>query len=415
MGGQRKRAKRANGEGSIYQRSDGKWVGSVSVNVEGKVKRKVFYGKTKTEVREKLQDALAEKKQGSLTLSVQQTVGEYLDHWLENIIKHTIRPRSYERYEAIVRLHLAPNIGKTKLQALNPQHLQKLYAKKLNEGLSSTTVNAIHGMLHKALDDAVKTGLLARNVCDSVSPPRKLHNEIKPLNPVQIRKLLEAAKGHPNEALFVLALATGMRRGELLALKWQDVDFTNNTLQVRRTLSRLPTQMGRERGELYVESEPKTKKSKRSIVIADFAIEALKKHRLRQEEAKKQAEDLWEDCDYVFCTPFGSHLDPGHDALEGLKVLLKKAGLPEIRFHDLRHSAATLLLSKGVHPKIVQEILGHSEISMTMDIYSHVLPTMQKEAMEKLNQTFLDFPQEEDQGDDDNDEGEEMGGVLAKK
>lgn len=190
------------------------------------------------------------------------------------------------------------------------------------------------------------------------------------------------------EALFVLALATGMRYGELLGLKWQDVNLDDGTLQVRRTLSRLPTQMGRDRGDLYVEAEPKTKRSRRNIALAGFAIEALKQHRIRQEEMKRSAGDLWEEHDYVFCTPLGKHLNPGHGVLVQLKILLEKAGLPEIRFHDLRHSAATLLLSMGVHPKVVQEILGHSEISMTMDTYSHVLPTMQKDAMVKLNQAF---------------------------
>ena len=204
----------------------------------------------------------------------------------------------------------------------------------------------------------------------------------------QARKLLEAAKGHPQEALFVLALATGMRRGELLGLKWQDVNLDEGTLQVRRTLSRLPTQMGRDRGDLYVEAEPKTKRSRRNIALAGFTIEALKQHHLRQEEMKRLVGDMWEEHDYVFCTPLGKHLNPGHAVLVQLKILLEKAGLPEIRFHDLRHSAATLLLSMGVHPKVVQEILGHSEISMTMDTYSHVLPTMQKDAMVKLNQAF---------------------------
>lgn len=263
-----------------------------------------------------------------------------------------------------------------------------LKSKKLKEGLSSTTVSAIQGVLHKALDDAIKMGLIVRNACDAVSSPRKQHKEIQPLTSEQARKLLEAAKGHPQEALFVLALATGMRRGELLGLKWQDVNLDEGTLQVRRTLSRLPTQMGRDRGDLYVEAEPKTKSSRRNIALASFAVEALKQHSIRQKGMKRLAGDMWEEHDYVFCTPLGKHLNPGHGVLVQLKILLEKAGLPDIRFHDLRHSAATLLLSMGVHSKVVQEILGHSEISMTMDIYSHVLPTMQKDAMVKLNQAF---------------------------
>jgi integrase len=279
-------------------------------------------------------------------------------------------------------LHLVPRLGNIPLQKLTAQHLEKLYLEKVEEGLSATTVAAIHTMLHTALEKAVRLGLVSRNVCDLVSPPRKVQKEIKPLSPQQVLQLLEAAKGHPQETLFILALATGMRRGELLGLKWQDIDFTKGVLQVRRALTRMPTGLG------YKETEPKTRTSRRSIVLISFALEALKKQRARQLEMKSRAREAWQDHDYVFCTPIGTHLSPGHDVLVQLKILLKKAGLPPIRFHDLRHSTATLLLSKGVHPKVVQEILGHSEISMTMDTYSHVLPTMQKNAMNELNDIF---------------------------
>jgi integrase len=373
-----KQKQRGHGEGSIYLRKDGRW--AASITLEGG-KRKTFYGKIRKEVQEQLKIALHEQQQGTLMTGPQQTLAQYLAEWLK-VHKQVIRPRSYERYEAIVRLHLAPALGKLPLQKLTGQHLQRLYTEKLESGLSPTTVTAIHNMLHTALDNAIKLGLHTRNVCETVSPPRKIHKEIKPLSPEQVRLLLDAAHGHPQEALFVLALSTGMRRGELLGLKWQDINLEKGVLQVRRSLTRMPT------GQGYMETEPKTKTSRRSIVLTSFAIEALKEHRIRQLEMKQQASIIWEDHDYVFCTPTGKHLSPGNDALVQLKKLLKKAGLPDIRFHDLRHSTATLLLSKGVHPKVVQEILGHSEISMTMDTYSHVLPTMHKDAMDGLNDIF---------------------------
>ena len=259
------------------------------------------------------------------------------------------------------------------------------YKKKLDEGFSATTVVYLHNVLHKALDTAVKWELVAKNVCDLVTPPRQKPFEAQALMLEQVQKLLAVTQGHHMEALFKLALATGMRRGELMGLKWQDIDFNKGVLQVRRILSRIPTKLP---GKGYEEAEPKTQKSKRSIIIAPIALEALKQHRLRQLEAKLKAGSLWQEHDYVFCTSVGTHLNPSKDILDQLKLLLKKAGLPDIRFHDLRHSTATLLLSVGVHPKVVQEILGHSQISMTLDVYSHVLPSMQQEAIGKLDRVL---------------------------
>jgi integrase len=372
--------KRGNGEGSIYfRKSDEKWVGSITLENR---KRKVFYGKTRKEVQEKLKVALREQQQGTLVTTPKQTLAQFLTDWLENSQKQSVRPRTYERYEELVRLHIVPVLGRCELQKLSAQHLQTFYAKKAGEGLSATTINHFHNVLHKALDTAVKWNLVARNVCDLVSPPRRKQYEVQPLTLEQVHKLLAVVEGHYMEALFKVALATGLRRGELMGLKWQDINFDTGVLQVRRILSRVPTKMP---GKGYVEAEPKTQKSRRSIVIAPFALEALKLHQERQRGAKLKAGSAWQDHDYVFCTSIGTHLNPTRDMLGQLKSLLKKAGLPDIRFHDLRHSAATLLLSVGVHPKVVQEILGHSQIGITLDVYSHVLPSMQQDAINRLN------------------------------
>ena len=372
--------KRGNGEGSIYFRtSDEKWVGSITLENR---KRKVFYGRTRKEVQEKLKVALRDQQQGTLITAPKQTLAQFLFEWLENSQKQSVRPRTYERYEELVRLHIVPALGRHELQKLSAQQLQAFYAKKAEEGLSATTINHFHNVLHKALDTAVKWNLVARNVCDLVSPPRRKQFEVHPLTLEQVHKLLSVVDGHEMEALIKLALATGLRRGELMGLKWQDINVDAGVLQVRRILSRVPSKMP---GKGYVEAEPKTQKSRRSVVIAPFALEALTQHRERQLEAKLKAGDAWQEHDYVFCTSIGTHLNPTRDMLDQLKALLKKAGLPDIRFHDLRHSAATLLLSVGVHPKVVQEILGHSQISITMDVYSHVLPGMQQDAMSRLN------------------------------
>ena len=376
--------KRGNGEGSIYQRKeDNKWVGSITL---GDHKRKVFYGKTRKEVQEKMKVALHEQQQGTLVKSTSQTVAQFLADWLENTHRRRVRPRTYERYSEVIHLHIVPALGHYQLQKLTAQHVQAFYTKKEDEGLAPTTIHYYHSVLHNALSTAVKWGLISKNVCDLASPPRKERYEIKPLTVEQAQTLLATVRGHKWEALFTLALATGMRRGELIALKWQDINLKTGTLQVVRVLTRVPTNMPK-REHVYVEAEPKTQKSRRSVLIAPFALEALKEHRVRQLEAKLKAGPSWQEHDYVFCTLHGTHLNPNH-VVEEFKLLLKKAGLPDIRFHDLRHSAATLLLSLGVHPKIVQELLGHTQISMTMDVYSHVLPGMQQEAMSRLNDVF---------------------------
>ncbi len=376
--------KRGNGAGSIYKRkSDNKCVGSLTLD---NGKRKVVYGKTQKEVQDKLKEALYEQQKGTLVATSQQTIEQFLTDWLENTYKRRIRPRTYERYQEAIKLHIVPASGRHQLQKLTPQHVQSFYAREEKNGLAPATIIYYHSVLHNALNMAVKWGLINRNVCDVVSPPRKTRYEIQPLNTEQIQKLLSVLSGHKWEALFTLAIVTGLRRGEILALKWQDINVDTGTLQVRRILSRVPTNTP-DRHHVYVEAEPKTQKSRRNVVIAPLAIVTLRKHQALQVEARTLAGKDWLENDYVFCTACGNHLGPNY-VVDVLKGLLKQAGLPSIRFHDLRHSAASLLLSLGTHPKVVQELLGHTHISMTLDIYSHVLPGMQQEAMNKLSEAL---------------------------
>ncbi|MFL5629584.1 MAG: tyrosine recombinase XerC [Ktedonobacteraceae bacterium] len=386
-------AKRGNGEGSIYRRkSDGRWTGSISLD-DGK--RKVIYGKTRAEVQEKMKTLLHEQQQGKLVANSSQTVEQFVVDWLENTHRRKVRPRTYERYREAVYLHIVPVLGRIQLQKLTAQHVRAFYTKKADEGLSASTIICYHSVLHLALDMAVKWGIIPRNVCDLVSPPRRERFEIQPLTTEQAEKLIYTVRGHKWEALFILALVTGLRRGEILGLKWQDIDFATGTLQVRRILSRVPTKMPG-RTHVYVEAEPKTKQSRRSVTIAPFALAVLKNHQARQLEAKQKADKAWQEHDYVFCTSIGTHLNP-NEVVDELKKLLRQAELPNIRFHDLRHSAASLLLQLSVHPKVVQELLGHTQISMTMDVYSHVLPGMHQEAINRLHKA-LHKPQEDSNG-----------------
>lgn len=374
----RKKRVRANGEGSVYRQKDNLW--AASATVDGK--RKYFYGKTQKEAKDKREAFLQEVSRGVSVDAKKQTVEQFLVKWLEDSQRQSVRPRTYERYEEVVRLHVVPTLGQHLLPKLSPQHVQSLYARQLEAGFSETTVHHVHNVLHKALKTAVKWGLVSRNVCELVDPPRKAHFEGQALTVEQARKLLTAARGHRMEALFHLELATGMRRGEIMGLKWQDINFEKGLVRVQRILSRVPSKMP---GKGYIEAEVKTAKSRRSIVIAPFALEMLKQHRKRQAIERAKAGDAWEDHDYVFCTAIGTHVNPTRDILAVLKSLLKKAELPDIRFHDLRHSVASLLFEENMHPKVVQEILGHSNISITLDVYSHMLPTMQSDAPGRLD------------------------------
>ena len=369
---------RGHGEGSVYQRKDGRWVASITLENR---KRKYFYGETRKEVQEKLKVALHEQQQGTLATGPQQTVKQYLEHWLEEVHKPTLRLSTYLKYRQMLVKYVLPILGQYQLQKLNAQQVQAFYGRKLREGLAPGSVRFIHAMLHKAFDQAVRWKLVSRNVCNEVSPPRIIKCEIKPLTKEQAQKLLETARGHSLEALLTIALVTGMRRGELRGLRWHDINFDDKSLQVRRTVECLT-------GYGYTENEPKSSRSRRKITLPEFAIEALKQHRVKQIEARLKVGEAWIDHDLVFCRANGDFL-PASTLQYQFEALLKDAGIEHIRFHDLRHSAATILLTMGVHPKIVQELLGHSSISITMDVYSHVLPAMHREAMEKMD-AFLD-------------------------
>jgi integrase len=269
-------------------------------------------------------------------------------------------------------MHVCPTLGSTKLSALTPAHVQGLFRQKLDDGLAPKAVKYIHTTLHRALRQAVRWGLVPRNAAAEADPPRVVTPEMRPLSPIQARTLLQAAKGNRLEALYVLAVTTGMRQGELLGLGWEDVDLECRTVRVRRTLTLA-------RGGPHL-TEPKTRGSRRSIRLTASAVDALERHRERQEAEGAAAGGVWNAWDLVFCTKRGTPVrrDNLHD--KHWKPLLGRVGLPDIRFHDLRHTCATLLLTKTVHPKIVSEMLGHSSVSITLDTYSHVIPGLQEVA-----------------------------------
>jgi integrase len=360
--------KRGNGEGGITRhKQSGLYMARYTVQTPTGSKRKALYGKTRSEVAAKLSKALADREGGFTYDAGKQTVEEYLARWLPNSVRDTVRQRTYERYESIIRVHLAPAIGKVKLKALTPDHVRGLYREKLDGGLAPRTVLHIHRTLSKALQQATNDGLIPRNAAALVKPPRPRREEIRPLNREQVRALFEAARGDRLEALYVVAVTTGLRRGELQGIKWEDLDLEAETLQVRRTLSE-------PRGG-YIFEAPKSGKG-RNIRLTRRAKAALGEHRRRQIEERMRLGTLWQDHGLVFPSGAGTPLYGGN-LNRAFKALLKRAGLSStIRLHDLRHTCATLLLRQSVNPKFVQELLGHRDVSLTLNVYSHVLPDM---------------------------------------
>lgn len=366
--------RRANGEGSIYLRKDGKWVASVTL---ANGKHKVVYGKTQKEAVEAKQKLLQDAAKGMVQFTVDQTVGTFLDAWLEDTIKPNLRYKTYMHYRWCAG-HVKAEIGEIQLRKLTPQHIQRLHAKKRTEGCAPQSVKHFHRMLGKAMNDAVKWGLLERNVVSLVSTPRVPRPDMCVLTAEQAQKLVTEASGNFLEALFIVAITTGARVGELLGISWSDVNLQTGKLQIRRALGR-KAKIG------LVFSEPKTQQSRRTIQLTDLAINALKNHQLRQQQLKGYGEPDWNEHNLVFCNHVGRPFDHSSMVKDYFHPLLVKVGLPSIRFHDLRHTAATLMFQLDVHPKVVQEMLGHSSISVTLDTYSHVIPTMQERAVERLS------------------------------
>lgn len=370
----KKKGRARKGTGTIYEYRPGRFRGMLDLGVDanGKRIRISATGSSVKEVQQKL-DALKQDALKGRPLNVDKlTVREYLARWLEDAARPTIRPSTYVRYEAIIRLHIAPRIGDIPLVKLSPVHVQGMNVDLERAGVSPRMRQFTHAVLHRALNQAVKWGLVDRNVCDAVDRPRVPRKELRTLNAEEAQRLLEAAKGDRLEALLVLALTTGMRQGELLGLQWEDVDLKTGTVYIRRTLLEL-------KGKLTL-GETKSGRNRR-VDLPDIAVETLREHRKRM--LAEGHPGPW-----VFCDTQGGPIRKSNLTRRWFKPLLQRAGLPDIRFHDLRHTAATLLLTLGVHPKIVQERLGHSQISLTLDTYSHVLPSMQREAARKLDTLF---------------------------
>ena len=388
------RKKRASGEGTIRKRANGLWEARLSIS--GQYRTKSFYGKTQADARRKREEAMKALDAGHSLASQRQTVGEYLEGWIEGPLKGSVAPKTYADYAWICRKHLIPEIGRVRLSKLTAEDLDRLYARKTAAGLGPRTVGYIHSTVRVALQRAVKKRLIPYNVArDAEPPPRGPKKERTTLSLEQVANFFKAAAKAESrfEALFIVAVLAGPRPGELLGLKWSDLVLpdepdTPGEARIRRAVSLVC-------GKPHLRDTTKTGKG-RPVHLLPEAVAALKAHRLRYLEERLRYAELWNAAwqselrheDLVFPSLVGGPMDRDNLVARHFKPLLKLANLPDIRLYDLRHTFATLWLESGEHPKIFQEILGHSRISVTLDTYSHVIPHMQRDAMDRFGKMF---------------------------
>ena len=297
------------------------------------------------------------------------------------VARPRVRAWTYAGYEVHVRRHLKPSLGRIALERLTPQHVQALLNQKLREGLKPKTVRYLRGTLRTALNEAVRWGLIGRNAAALVDGPKVERFPIKPFTPEEARRLLEAVRGDRLEALYSVALTMGLRQGEALGLTWKDIDLDVGYMRISKQLQRI-------HGSPQL-VEPKTDRSRRTLAMPPMISRALRDHFDRQQLERGRAGEQWRNGGLVFTTPIGTALD-GTAVTKEFHRVLDRAGLPQRRFHDLRHSCATLLLVQGVSPRVVMDVLGHSQIGLTMNTYSHVIPDMQRDAARRMQDLLQD-------------------------
>jgi integrase len=391
MGAQGKPARGVKGAGAApKQNGRGQWVARLDLGiVNGKRVRKAFYGKSRKEAQVKLDKARDELRRGLPVANDRKTVRAFLaDEWLPSVKPH-VRASTYRSYEQNVRLYLAPGLGHHRLAALQPEHVEALMAAKTADGLAPLSVRRFLVILRLALRAAMARGLLARNVATLVKPPRVEHRELTILDPDQAGRFLEAARGDRLEALYSVALTLGLRQGEALGLRWSDVDLGARTLTVRAAMQRVG-KVPAGGGLRHVETKSAT--SRRTLALPAVLVLALKAHRARQEDEKLLACGRWQDRGLVFCTKYGTPLD-GPNVTKYFQKLLDRAGLPRMRYHDLRHSCASFLAAMGVPITVAMDILGHSDVRLTANVYTHVLGDSKREAAAAMDRLFAK-PQE---------------------
>jgi integrase len=334
-------------------------------------RKQFFSGRTRDVVKARLAEAQRQAQAGRFVMGPDQTVAQYLERWLEESVRHSVRHKTFLNYDLCVR-RLLPDLGRVRLRALTPEHIQHSLGNLIQGGLAARTVRQVHMVLRLSLKQAVLWRLIANNPSDAVKPPRAVRKEMRTLSEEEVRRFLAVTSGTRHHSLWIFLVTTGVRLGEALALKWADIDLVEGRATIQRALQR-------QRGIGMVFVEPKTTKGRRPVHFPQETIAALEDHRNDLGRERQRMAKRWQENDLVFPGPDGRPRDMSYLSFTFHRGL-RAAGLQPLRIHDLRHTAATHLLTKHVHPKIVQELLGHSTIAITLDIYSHVLPALAKDA-----------------------------------
>lgn len=368
-------SRRGRGEGSIYKRKDGRWAAMVSVDGG---RRKFLYGRTRQEVARKLNEALRLQSQGVPLPDDRITVREFMERWLDESAKPTVRPWTYRGYSVHVHQHIVPTLGRIRLNKLTPQQVQAWMNERLAVGLAPKTVRYMKGTLQTALNQAMSWGLVIRNVASLVDAPRQTSTQgVVPLSMEEARNFLEVVRGDRLEALYAVALAVGLRQAEALGLTWDDVDLDHGILRVRRSLQRVDGK--------YVLLDVKTRFSRRDIVLPMTVLERLRQHRRGQAQEQLAKGARWSNrLNLLFTTRRGEPLH-GSVVTHLFQAKLEAAGLRRLRFHDLRHSCDSLLQAQGVPPRVVMDILGHTTMAMTMERYAKALPEAKQDAARRMD------------------------------
>jgi integrase len=346
-------------------------------------RRKTLHGATRKDVERLVRDALNARDRGQLVMGPRQPFGRFLDRWMSDVVAPRVRATTLKSYASLIEHHVKPSIGRVTLEQLLPAHVEQLMRDARGAGLSPRTVQYIRGVVRSALKAALRQGLVSRNVAELVDGPMVERHEFAPFSPAQARQLLAAAQGDRLAALYTVAVSLGLRKGEAIGLRWCDVDLDGGQIHVRHQLLREP-------GGGVTLIPLKTSRSRRTLALPAVVAEDLRAHRQRQREDRLEIGPRWKGPEphspgaYVFSTTIGTPLDP-RGVVRQYKALLAKAGLPDRRFHDLRHSCASLLLARGVSLRSIQEVLGHSSYTLTANTYAHVLPELQRDVAARMD------------------------------